>query len=157
MRSKSRFADEIREHVCNVLLNDHVIDLVYEAEVDFDDVMDRLQPLLTRRARAPFVTQTLLHAALPNPRRTLGFMSALHDTFDRLPDWEAATLRAATLRVAQQHTIEAASAEYICTCWVLFGPSPLDPFASMQALGRDTSLARCAQILDSFHANLTVG
>ena len=155
MRSKSRFADEIKAHVCAVLLNDKVIELAFEAQLELDEATKQLQPLLTRRP--PFQIQTLLHAASPDPRSTVGFMSALLDEFETLPDWQAGALREAALRAARRHGIDEQRADYLCGCWVLFGPSPFDPFASMQALGREATRERCAQVLGAFRANLMVG
>ena len=84
-------------------------------------------------------------------------MSALLDAFEAVPDWNADALRQAVLRAARAHEIEAHAAEHICSCWVLFGPSPFDPFSSMQALGREATRERCAQVLGAFRATLMVG
>lgn len=54
MHSKSRFADELREHVCNALLNDDVIDLAYETQLDFDEVMGFMSMLSGPSPLDPF-------------------------------------------------------------------------------------------------------
>jgi hypothetical protein len=155
MRSKSRFAEDIREHVRTVLLNDELLGLAYEAGLERDDVTDSLWPLLTRQP--PFRAQASLHAASPDPRETEAFMRALVEAYTVLDTWRAEGLRAAAMAVASRLRLDARQAERICACWMLFGPSPLDPFASMQVFGRDATLSRCEQALRSFSANLMVG
>ncbi|WP_334026569.1 hypothetical protein [Burkholderia gladioli] len=154
MRSKSRFAEDLRAHVRTVLLSDELIELAYAAGLDRDEITDRLWPLLTRQP--PFRAQALLHAISPDPRETVAFMGTLLDEFASLAEWRATGLRSAAMRVASLHGLGARHAEMICSCWMLFGPSPLDPFASMQVFGREATLARCEQALRSFSANLMV-
>ncbi|MGS0895446.1 hypothetical protein ACVBGC_23370 [Burkholderia stagnalis] len=74
MLSKSRFADEIGEHVRNVLLHDDVADLARAAKPDIDEAMGRLQRLFTLDAGdTPFRIRQPVDAASPASRRTTGF------------------------------------------------------------------------------------
>ena len=154
MQNKTQFAEDIRHHVCNVLLSDSLIDLAFDAQLGRDEVLDTLQPLLTRST--PFHALTLLHAALPDSRRTLDVLTSTLAALRRLPQWRASELREAVSHAAASHQVAARSAHTICACWVLFGPSPLDLYSSMQALGREAVCRRCVTALESFRTNLMV-
>jgi hypothetical protein len=154
MRNKRQFAEDLRHYICNILLNDNLIDLAFDAQIDRDDVLDRLQPLLTRTM--PFHAQTRLHAALPDSRRTLNLLASTLDALGRLPQWRASDLREAVTRAAAGHQISALDAHSVCTCWMLFGSSPLDVYSSMEALGREAVCQRCEAALNSLRANLMV-
>ena len=154
MRNKSQFAEDIRHHVCNVLLNDDLIDLAFDAGLGHDGVLDLLHPLITRHM--PFHAQTLLHTALPDPRTTLEVLEATLTALQGLPKWEAQALREAVAQAAAEQGVAPQAAQAICRSWMLFGPSPLELYASMQALGREAVCQRCEAIAASFRANLLV-
>ncbi|SDJ47387.1 hypothetical protein SAMN04487926_15329 [Paraburkholderia steynii] len=154
MRDKAKFAEDVRNHVCNVLLSEGMIDLAFDAKLTCDEVLDTLQPLLTRNT--PFRAQTLLHSALADPRRTLDVLDSTLSTLKQLPQWHASALQDAVTQAAALHEIAAPNAHVICKCWMLFGPSPLNVYSCMQALGRDSVCRRCEAVLESFRSNLMV-
>lgn len=154
MRDKAQFAEDLRHHIYNVLLNDDLIDLAFGAGLAHEAALDILHPLITRRM--PFLAQTLLHNALRDPRTTLAVLESTMDALRELPRWEAPALRAAVIEAAARHRVGEHSAQAICSAWLLFGPSPLELYTSMQALGREAVCRRCEQVGDLFRANLLV-
>ncbi|WP_186263197.1 hypothetical protein [Burkholderia gladioli] len=154
MDSSAQFASDIREYVSRVLLTDNIIELAFRAGLDNSDVIDALQPLLTRRM--PHRVQTLLYCALPDPRRCLAFLAALSGKLPGMDRWNSSELRECVLDIGNRLDIEPRVAEYVCECWMLFGPSPLDLFGSMEVLGRELTCERCASAMETMRNSLMV-
>lgn len=154
MQDKTRFAESLRDYVCQELLTDRLIDLAFHAELEPEAVFETLHPLLVRDT--PLHALTLLHAALADPRLTLAVMHATLDALRALRDWRDDTLRDTVLRAAAEHAVAPRDAHAICTGWMLFGPSTLELYPSMAALGREAVCRRGETAARALRAGMLV-
>ncbi|MDN7603210.1 hypothetical protein QZM68_25970 [Burkholderia gladioli] len=156
MQDKTRFAEEIRDHVCHELLTDELVELAFDAGLERDAVLDILHPLLVRHT--PFHAVRLLHSVLPDAHLTLKVLDTTLAALRALRGdaWQARTLRDTVQRAAAEHALAPADAQAICAGWMLFGTSSLELYSSMQALGREQVCRRCETALEALRAGVLV-
>lgn len=153
--NQNEFSEDMRRHVSDVLLNDRIMAVAYHANINRDEFLDVLHPLITNLV--PFRVHKQLHARLPAERQGLSLLDGLARELTTLDTWREDRIKTLVLRVAQEHDIGSHVVREVCGILILFGPSPLDPYRCMEALGPSQTCFRCEIALQSFRENHMVG